>query len=164
MKNKKSSTITINSADELFYSSYFYDDKEILDNDLSETIYSLSNSKPIKDKLIIKIKSPTKSSTDKAKFKNAFKNSFESKMQMKQYEIHRCLITGFFMFLAFCALLAITICVNTALGEVFYYVADLATWVFGWGFIEIVTIELIQLYIDKYKYKKIRDAEIIFEE
>lgn len=164
MKNRlknKENTIVINVNDENVYGEYGYEGQEHLESSLVSTLQELAASRATKEQLTIKVKENSKIEINEEKFVDAYKNTFNNLIDGKQHEISRCLTTG--VILSFIGILLLTLFVF-----VFQYMHDavvvfteLITWVFSWCAVETLTIELIQLYIDRAKLKRLLNANIV---
>lgn len=158
MKKSKAENIRITIADENVFSEFAVDDKDVLDEMLVDTIEKTANTKPVTKKLDITFVTDQKIDTDK--FALAYQNTMQNKLYAKNREIARCLLTGLVLTtVAICALLA----------YVFFFAnqslflnkfGEIVSWVFVWASVEIITIEMIQLLIEKAKVKRLLNAKL----
>jgi len=79
---------------------------------------------------------------------------------MKNHEIIRCTITGLIFLVFSLVLLEVYVLWKPYLNEFWDQFLTIFDWVFLWSAIQILTIELIQLFIDKAKIKKIFKANL----
>ncbi len=165
----KISNIVININNEDVYADFTYKDTDMLNESLENTITKLSKSTPLKTKLNIKMEPKKDINLNEKKFKNAFSNTYESMLQEKKHEIARCVITGLTIMAIGIALILFSVFFTTDVygtpypnAKLLNYVVDLLAWITIWDSVEVLTVELIQLLIERKKLKKIKTANLIF--
>lgn len=164
MKNKttnQSNTIVINVNDENIYGEYGYEGKEHLEGSFVETLQELAASRPTKEQLTIKVKEKSNVAINGKQFVDAYKNTFNNLIDGKQHEISRCITTGVILSCIGITLLTLFVFVFQYMHDAVVVFTELLTWVFAWCAVETLTIELIQLYIDRAKLKRLLNANII---
>lgn len=147
------------------YADYGIEKDDMLDDNLVETVEKLANTKPIKTDLTIHFLSKSESELskiDKKRFKTAYKNTINQKLFMKNHEISRCLMTGLVFFAIAVILAAVYVVIEPHIGKFFNQFCYIIEWVFICTTVQTLTIELIQLYIDRAKLKRLLKAKIIF--
>lgn len=140
------------------FSEYIVDDKEVLDEVLVDTIEKTANTKPVRKNLDITFVSNQK--IDSNRFTSAYKNTMQNKVDTKNREISRCLITGIIMTIVSVCLLLLYVYVFSQLSLFWNKFQEISVWVFVWASVEILTVELIQLMIDRAKAKKLLNATL----
>lgn len=161
-RKKQSNTITIDINEENVYAEYGYEDKLLLEDSLVDSIEYMASTRPIKQKLTFCFKETTKTDIDEAQFIEAYHNSFKTKIEAKKHEIGRCVLTGIIMWIISIALILFEQFVVAGAHDVIYEISEVMSWVFTWVAVETLTIELIQLVLDKRKYNRILDVDFKF--
>lgn len=158
---KSRKKLTINLYDEDVFNEYGVDDEQVLQEELSDTISALANTEKISTPLEITFIKPEKSKIENDKFVKAFSNTFSYEIARKSHECARCIITGIILLLVGVAMLAFDVFVMEELNYFLFEFFNVFAWVFCWGGIEILTIELIQLIMEKNKAKRVLNSKII---
>ncbi|MBR2467648.1 MAG: hypothetical protein IKB42_01220 [Clostridia bacterium] len=159
--NKERKKLTINLYDEDVFNEYGVDGDEILQEELTTTISNLANTEKISTPLELTFIKPENNKIDNDKFVKAFSNSYNAEISRKKHECTRCIITGIILLLVGIAMLAFDVFVMEPLNYFFYEFFNVFAWVFCWGGIEILTIELIQLIMEKNKAKRVLNSKIV---
>lgn len=163
MKNRfKSNTITIDINEENVYAEYGYEDKLLLEDSLVDSIEYMASTRPIKQKLTFCFKETTKTDINEAQFIEAYHNTFSTKIEAKKHEIGRCCLTGLILFIISMGFILFEQFVVIGAHAVIYEFFEIMSWVFAWAAVETLTIELIQLIMDKRKYNRILDVDFKF--
>ncbi len=161
--NQKTEQITIGISEESVYAGYAVEDRETIDEMLVDAIEKVADTKPISKKLEITFLHDSNLKFDEERFTTAYKNTMQNKVDAKKREITRCLFTGISL---------LVVAISALLAFVYFFVdkslfwnkfGEIISWVFVWGSVEVFTIELIQLLIDKAKAKRLLNATIIIK-
>ena len=154
----------ININDDNVYDDYCVDDEKevILQDSLFERIKNLADLTPIKQKLCFNfVKEDSDVDIDKEEFLRAYSNTIKAKTIIKKHEINRCFISGLiFLFIAISLIFVDVYLADNFVG-VFAYLVEISAWVFAWIAVEVLSIQLLQIVIDKNKLKRLLKAEII---
>lgn len=161
MQNRKK--LTINIFDEDVFNEYGVDGEETLQDELTETIEQKANTQKISTSLEINVVKPENSNIDNKKFTLAFKNTFKDKIKTIKHECSRCVITGLILLMVGVGMLALDVFVFENLNYFVYEFFNVFAWVFCWGGIEVLTIELTQLVIEIKKAKRILNSTLTLE-
>jgi len=157
---KDNKNIHVNLFSEDVYAEYGVENDVLLDDALVDTVQSLADTKPITAKLSIDFIAKNNIKIDDEKFMRAYKNTVQNRIDMKNHEIIRCTITGLIFLVFSLVLLEVYVLWKPYLNEFWDQFLTIFDWVFLWSAIQILTIELIQLFIDKAKIKKIFKANL----
>lgn len=160
---KTKHNIIINLYDTDTYADYGYENHEQLNEELSNKIITLANTKAIKDNLLLRFKTNSQQPLEEGRFRTAYQNTIKNKIEMKKNEISRCAMIGSVQFLFSIALIFFLVFVAPSMGNTFYIFFEIFTWVFAWCAIEMLTIHMSQLIIDKLKFKRLLKATIQFD-
>lgn len=165
MDNKqKVRKFKININDDNVYDDYCVDDEKevILQDSLFDRIKNLADLTPIKQKLCFNfVKEDSTVDIDKEEFLTAYSNTVKVKTIIKKHEINRCFISGLTFLLIAIALIFVDVYLSHNFTGVFAYLIEISAWVFAWVAVEVLSIQLLQLTIDKNKLKRLLKAEII---
>lgn len=164
MKNRlknKENTIVINVNDENVYGEYGYEGQEHLESSLVSTLQELAASRATKEQLTIKVKEKEGVNINNKQFVAAYKNTFNNLIDGKQHEISRCITTGVILLAISIVLISLYVFVFQNMHDLIVVFTDVISWIFTWCAIETLTIELIQLYIDRAKLKRLLNANIV---
>ena len=161
---EKNSVINIDINEENVYADYGFDGKLLVEETLVDKMEFLASSRPIKEKVTFCFRRKYNIAIDEPQFVEAYKNTMNNYVKAKQHEISRCLWTGIIMLFVSLILIFIENFWLINLGAIVGEISNIASWVFAWAAIEVLTIQLIQLVIDKRKVQRLRDAKITFEE
>lgn len=164
MKNKtqnQGNTIVINIKDEDIYGEYGYEGQEHLESSLVSTLQELASSRPTKEQLTIKVKEKSNIKINEKEFVDAYKNTFNNLIDGKQHEISRCITTGVILLAISIIMISLYVFVFQNMHDLIVVFTDVISWIFTWCAIETLTIELIQLYIDRAKLKRLLNANIV---
>lgn len=159
---KKSSNITVDINEEIIYEEYGFDDKLLLSDVLADTIEYVASTRPIKQKLKLNIKENVQANIDEKQFTDAYKNTFSTKIDGKKHEIGRCIITGIVLWIVSIGLILFEQFVIAGSNAILCEIFEIISWVFTWVAVETLTIELIQLIMDKRKYSRLLDVKFKF--
>ena len=157
---KDNKNIHVNLFSEDVYAEYGVENDVLLDDELVDTVQSLADTKPITAKLSIDFIAKNNIEIDDEKFMRAYKNTVQNRIDMKNHEIIRCAITGVIFLVFSLVLLELYVWCKPYLNAFWDQFLTIFDWVFLWSAIQILTIELIQLFIDKAKIKKIFKANL----
>ena len=160
MDKELSNTININIYDTDIFAEYGYENREQVQQSFVDTVKSMADAKPLKEKLTLLVSKPKDSKIDKDRFRKAYGNTLSNIVSTKTNEMKRCLFTGLVFFVLSFALLALNVFVFATIGGLLYAVTNLLAFVFGFVGIEALSLELIQLIIEVKKYKRIMSVEI----
>jgi hypothetical protein len=144
------------------YCSYGTDNGPLLNDEMAQTIENRANNHKLKNGLEITFNTYEESPIDKNEFLQAYSNTYNSKIVEKKHELSRCLITGTILMFVGIILLVVFAAVEEHLPLFWVELIDLFAWVFGWGGVEVLTIELIQIAIEIKKIKRLLKAHIHF--
>ncbi len=162
---KERKVLNFNLYDKDVYNSYGVDDKPLLNDELAYTIEERANNHKINTKLSINFKKYKESPINEEDFLDAYKNSFSSRIKAKTHELSRCLITGLIMLFVGIAILLFDVFVAEEFFHYFWFeFFNVIAWVFCWGGVEVLTVELIQIKMEIGKLEKLTKAEISFTE
>ena len=145
------------------YNSYGVDDRPLLNDELAYTIEEQANNHKIKTNLAINFKKFKKSAINEETFVDAYQNSFNSRIRTKKHELSRCVATGAVMLLVGILMLLFDVFVAEPFMNYFWYeFFNVFAWVFCWGGIEVLTVELVQIQMEIGKIRRLTNAEINF--
>ena len=162
---KERKVLNFNLYDKDVYNSYGVDDNPLLNDELAYTIEERANNHKIKTKLAINFKKYSESPINEESFLNAYQNSFNSRIKAKTHELSRCLITGLIMLGVGILMLLFDVFVAETYFHYFRFeFFNVFAWVFCWGGIEVLTVELVQIKMEIGKLEKLTNAEISFSE
>lgn len=156
--------LTVNIFDEDVFNEYGVDGEETLQEELAQTIQNLANTQKIKTKLEINIVKPENSTIDNNQFVEAYKNTFKANIERLNHEKTRCILTGAILLFIGIAMLAMDIFIFNNLNFFVYEFFNVFSWVFCWGGIEVLTIELTQLIIEINKEKRLLNSKLVLSE
>ena len=161
MKNKQK--LTINIFDEDVFIEYGVDGEETLQDELTDTIEKKANTQKLSTELEINVVKPENSKINNEQFALAFKNTFKDKINTVKHECSRCVLTGLILLMVGIGMLALDVFVLEPLNYFVYEFFNVFAWVFCWGGIEVLTIELTQLIIEIKKSKRILNSTLTLE-
>lgn len=144
------------------YNEFYIDNKKTLQEELCNTIERVSNEDGVLQSATFEFKVSEGVQVDEKEFKDAYKNSFNTIKAVKKNECFRCLMYGLSLFLVGMILLFINIYVVDTNNFVYEFF-NVFTWVFLWGAIEVLLIEMVQIIIEIKKLKKILEAKIVIK-
>ena len=159
-KRNKRKSIHVNLFNEDVYAEYGVENDILLDDALVDRVQALANTKPISAKLSVTFVAKHNIEIDNAKFKKAYKNSVQNRIDMKNHEIFRCAITGTIFLIFSLILLGVYVYFRPYFSAFWDQFLTIFDWVFLWSAIQVLTIELIQLFIDKAKILKLLKAQL----
>ncbi len=163
MKNQnKRVNLSIHLHGNDVYCSSGTDDGLILNDEVTSTIAESANNYEIKENLNINFKANEKSCINEEDFMLAYYNTFVSKMNQKKHELKRCLTTGVILLCVGILVLLFDIFVANQFSDFWYEFFNVFAWVFCWGGIEVLTIEMIQIQIEINKLKRLINSHIFF--
>ena len=136
--------------------------RPLLDEDIVSTIQVEANNYKIKDRLNINFNIKKDSTVNEDEFVDAYKNVFSSKKKEKKYEWNRCLITGLILLCVGIIVLAFDVFLESRVPYFWFEFFNVFSWVFCWGGIEVLTVELIQIQMEINKINKLLNANIKF--
>ena len=158
----KQRDLTINLFHEDVFNEYGVDEHTILQEDLTSTIESLSNTIKVTTKLNLNFCVNQGINVDETKFIEAYKNTFAANIKMKRLELSRCLTTGFSLLVVGILLILLNVFVFEELEKFTYEMFSVISWVFMWAAVETLTLELIQILIEIKKSKKLLKSNLTF--
>ena len=161
-KQNKQKDITINLLDEDVFNEYGVDEHVVLQEDLTSTIETLSNTQKLNTKLNLNFRANNDIEINEEKFLESYKNTFKLNIAMKKHELNRCITTGIAILIVGILLLALNVFVFENLEKFTYELFSVVSWVFVWAGIETLTLELIQIAIEIKKSKRLLKANITF--
>lgn len=159
-KRNKRKSIHVNLFNEDVYAEYGVENDILLDDALVDRVQALANTKPISAKLSVTFVAKHSVEIDNTKFKKAYKNSVQNRIDMKNHEIFRCTITGTIFLIFSLVLLGVYVYFRPYFSAFWDQFLTIFDWVFLWSAIQVLTIELIQLFIDKAKIIKLLKARL----
>ena len=160
MDKEISNTINVNLYDTDVYAEYGYENREQVQQSFIDTVKSMADAKPLKEKLTLLVTKPKGTKIDNDRFRKAYGNTLANIVSTKTNEMRRCLVTGIVFFVMAIALLALNVFVFASIGGMLYAVTNLLAFVFGFVGVEALSLELIQLIIEIKKFKRIMSVEI----
>ena len=160
MTKRKSLSFNLYSDD--VYCSYGTDNGPLLNDEIAQTIESHANNHKIKTDLEITFNTYEESPIDQNEFLQAYSNTYNSKNIEKKHELSRCLITGSILMTIGIILLIIYVSMENKVPYFWFELFCLLAWVFGWGGVEVLTIEMVQILIEIRKIKRLIKAHIYF--
>lgn len=158
-----SNIININIYDQSVYAEYGYEGHELIEDSLVSTVETLAATKPIRNRLKLVFHKKKTMKISEERFVTAYTNSIKNKVTEKNNEIKRCLTTGIILLFVGLAVLCFDVFVAENLSYFLFEFFNIFAWVFCWAAVEIFTIHLVQLIIDKRKYKRLLSVEILFK-
>ena len=161
MQNRRKS-LNIDLYSDDVYSSFGTDNIPLLNDEISHTIETYANNSKAKTKLSINFKTYEEEPIDNDEFLQAYKNTFSSKINEKKFELKRCLILGSSLLIIGLLLLLFDVKIENKVSYYLFELFNIFSWVFCWGAIEVLTIEVAKISIDIQKLKKLINAKITF--
>lgn len=161
-KNNEPEKLTINILDEDVFNEYGVDEHVVLQEDLTYTIETLSNTQKLNSKLNLNFSVKNDININEEKFIDSYKNTFRMNIKMKRHELSRCVTTGIVILLVGIFLLALNVFVFENLEKFTYEFFSVISWVFVWAGVETLTLELIQIIIEIKKNKRLLNANVTF--
>lgn len=162
-RQKKFTKLNVSIYEKEIFADYGYDNHELIDDTLVDTIYKLADTKPIRENLELVITKKENVSFDEDRFISAYKNTILNKTKSLSHEIFRCSVVGIILLLLGTGLLCVTEFLLHDIDNFLYQFSTILSWVFCWGGIEVLTIQLVQLLIEKTKYKRLLKSKITFK-
>lgn len=144
------------------YCHYGTDNGPLLSDEVASTLQEKANNHKIKDKLLIEFKVNKESPIDQTEFLYAYHNTYSSKIKSKKHELVRCIYTGIILLVIGVLMLALDVSIEDNLPYFWFEFFNVFAWVFCWGAIEVLTIELAQIQMEINKIKKLTKADIKF--
>lgn len=135
----------------------------LLSDDIANTIKTHANTNKLKTKLEIEFSTSKDSNIDKDEFLQAYNNTFSSKKVEKKHELSRCILTGSILMAIGIILLVIYVSMVNRVPYFWFELFCLLAWVFCWGGIEVLTIELVQIVIEIKKIDRLINSNIAFK-
>ncbi len=160
--SKQPSNITLDINDENVYADYGFDDKLFLNDWLAGSIEYVASTRPIKQKLTLCFKELVPANIQEEQFVDAYKNTFNTKLNGKKNEIVRCVMTGIILWIVSLALIFFEQLVIAGMHDIICEIFEILSWVFAWVAVETLTLELIQLIMDKRKYTRLLNVKFQF--
>ena len=161
-KNTERKNVYLNLYSDNVYCYYGTDSGAILNGEIASTIEERANNHKIKEKLSINFKTYKEAPINQEEFVNAYHNTFSSKIKTKQHELKRCLITGIILLLIGLVMLCFDVFIENKVPYFWFEFFNVFSWVFCWGAIEVLTIQLVQIKMEINKLKKITNANLLF--
>ena len=162
MTNKKRKNLNFDLYSDDVYCSYGTDKGPLLNDEIAQTIENHANNNKVKTRLAITFNTYEESPIDKNEFLQAYSNTYNSKIVEKKHELSRCLITGTILLFVGLALLLFDVSIEDKFPYFWFELFNVFSWVFCWGGIEVLTIELVQIVIEIKKIKRLTNALIHF--
>ena len=162
MTNKKRKNLNFDLYSDDVYCSYGTDKGPLLNDEIAQTIENHANNNKVKTRLAITFNTYEESPIDKNEFLQAYSNTYNSKIVEKKHELSRCLITGAILLFVGLALLLFDVTIEEKVPYFWFELFNVFAWVFCWGGIEVLTIELVQIVIEIKKIKRLTNALIHF--
>ena len=161
MSNRKK--LNFNLYNDNVYCSYgTTEGGPLLSEDIANTIGTHANNHKLKTILEIVFNTSKDSHLDQEEFKQAYKNTFSSKKVEKKHELSRCVLTGSILMTIGIILLIIYVSMTNRVPYFWFELFCLFAWVFCWGGIEVLTIELTQIAIEIKKIDRMINTRISF--
>lgn len=154
--------VSLNLYSDNVYCYYGTDAGAILNSEITSTIEERSNNHKIKEKLTINFKTYEEAPINQDEFVYAYNNTFSSKIKAKKHEFKRCLLTGVVLLLIGLAMLCFDVFIENKVSYFWFEFFNVFAWVFCWGAIEVLTIQLVQIQMEINKLKKIIHANLVF--
>lgn len=161
MSNRKKLNFNLYN-DNVFCSYGTTEGGPLLSEDIAKTIETHANNHKLKTNLEIVFNTSKDSNLNKEEFKQAYKNTFSSKKIEKKHELSRCILTGSILMAIGIILLIIYVSMVNRVSYFWFELFCLFAWVFCWGGIEVLTIELTQIVIEIKKIDRMIKTRISF--
>ncbi len=161
-KQTERKNISLDLYNDNVYCYYGTDTGAILNGEIASTIEERSNNHKIKEQLSINFRTHKEAPIDQEEFVSAFHNTFASKIKAKKHEFKRCLLTGIILLVVGLAMLCFDVFIEDKVPYFWFEFFNVFSWVFCWGAIEVLTIQLIQIQMEINKLKKITESNINF--
>jgi hypothetical protein len=162
MKKTERKKLNFDLYDNDVYCHYGTENGPLLNDEVASTLQEKANNHKIKDKLLIEFKVNEESPIDKTEFLYAYHNTYSSKIKEKKHEVVRCIYTGIILLIIGILMLALDVSIEDKLPYFWFEFFNVFAWVFCWGAIEVLTIELAQIEMEINKIKKLTKADIVF--
>lgn len=162
-KSSQRKNINFNLYSDDVYCSYGTNNVPLLNEEISSVIEESANNYKIKEKVNIQFNTYEETPIDEDEFVQAYQNTFTSKIKSKKHELKRCMITGLILLCVGILTLLFDVFIEEKLAYFWYEFFNVFAWVFCWGGIEVLTIELTQIQIEINKTKKLTHANITFK-
>ena len=165
-KQKKLRSFKINLNDDNIYDDYCVDEARevILQESLFNRLKNLAELTPVNQNICFNlVKEYKQVDVNKQEFMEAYSNTIKTKQVINKHEVNRCLFSGLvFVFVAL-ILIFLDVYVASFQGKIIAYIVEVAAWVFAWVAVEVLSIHLLQLLIERSKLKRMLKAEIKLE-
>ena len=165
-KQKKLRSFKINLNDDNIYDDYCVDEARevILQESLFNRLKNLAELTPVNQNICFNlVKEYKQVDVNEQEFMEAYSNTIKTKQIINKHEVNRCFLSGLaFMFVAL-LLIFLDVYVASFQGEIIAYIVEVAAWVFAWVAVEVLSIHLLQLLIERSKLKRMLKAEIKLE-
>ena len=162
-ERKKYTKLKIGIYEKEVFAEYGYDNHELIEESLVYTIYSLAETKPIRENLELVFTKNVDIEFDENRFKTAYKNTITNKTKSLNLELRRCFLIGLLLLLAGVSVLCVDVFLIGDVSEFLYEFVNIMAWVFWWAGIEVLTIHAVQIIIEKRKYKRLLNCKISFK-
>ena len=162
MKQSERKNLNFNLYSDDVYCSYGTDNGPLLNDEIASTIQERANNHKIKDKLSIEFITYEESPIDKTEFLSAYHNTYASKIKSKKHELVRCIYTGAILLIVGILTLLLDVFIEDKVSYFWFEFFNVFAWVFCWGAIEVLTIDLAQIQMEINKVKKLTKADIKF--
>ena len=163
-ERKKYTKLKIGIYEKEVFAEYGYDNHELIEESLVYTVYSLAETKPIRENLELVFTKNVDTSFEEERFKQAYKNTITNKTKSLDHEIRRCAMVGIFTLIVGLLLLCVDVFLIGNNSKYFYELVSIFAWVFCWVATEVLTIQILQLVIEKRKYKRLLRCKITFKD
>lgn len=165
-KQKKLRSFKINLNDDNIYDDYCVDEARevILQDSLFNRLKNLAELTPVNQNICFNlVKEYKQVDVNKQEFMEAYSNTIKTKQIINKHEVNRCLFSGLAFMLVALVLILLDVYLASYQGEIFAYLIEVSAWVFAWVAVEVLSIHLLQLLIERSKLKRMLKAEIKLE-
>ena len=162
-KQKKLRSYKINLNDDNIYDDYCVDEARevILQDSLFNRLKNLAEFTPVNQNICFNlVKEYKQVDINKQDFMEAYSNTIKTKQVINKHEVNRCMLSGFSFLIVALVLIFVDVYFARFQGEIIAYLFEVAAWVFAWVAVEVLSIHLLQLLIERNKLKRMRKAEI----
>ena len=156
----KRQNVHLNIYDEDLYSDYGIEGEERMNDELIDIVETSANTTSIRTQLTVHFLIAEGLTVDDKRMRTAYKNSVIDRLNSKNHEIARCGLTGLIFLVIAIAIVAGYVWLIPYFNVFWQQFYEIIEWVFVWTAVEILTIQLIQLFIDKLKIKKLVNARV----
>lgn len=163
MKRKyNKNVINIDINEENVYADYGIDGDLLVEEDLIDNMFNVANTRPIKQGVIFCFKEKNGIDVEDSKFISAYHNTIKNHLLSKKLEIRRCILLGVVLLVASALFILLENFFFIKQGPIIAEVSNIISWVFFWAAVEVLTIDLSQLMMEKIKYIRLDEAILLF--